>query len=119
MTTDLKTVKKCLYWNVGYCKYSDKGCKYFHPDDNCEKSFCNDKSCQKRHKRFCKHGSKCKFLKDKSCAFKHDRQIFKTAQLEETPMDAKLYLAEIDMLKCEIEALKKKVSEKEKQVICF
>ena len=31
-----KTVKKCRYFNAGFCKYSKKGCRFLHPKDICK-----------------------------------------------------------------------------------
>ena len=61
---------KCNFYNVGYCKNSNKGCKFYHPKVSCESEKCDYKNCQNRHQKeckffnlekFCKHGSKCEF----------------------------------------------------------
>ena len=42
-------IKKCRYYDRGYCKYLKK-CRYFHPLDICkthlEKQKCNEKGCR-------------------------------------------------------------------------
>ena len=62
--------RKCNFYNVGYCKNADKGCKFFHPEESCTTHKCDYKKCPKRHpkdckffktRKCCKHGSKCKF----------------------------------------------------------
>ena len=40
-----KKIKKCRYYNRGYCKYKSK-CRYNHPKDVCKEYFEN-KNCQK------------------------------------------------------------------------
>ena len=47
--------KKCVHFNSGYCKFNDKGCKFFHPTESCSENSCSDKKCNKRHPRKCKY----------------------------------------------------------------
>ena len=52
-----KHIKKCRYFNRGFCKYRNR-CKYFHPQDICEKYLLNQKcevsDCAFRHPKQCK-----------------------------------------------------------------
>ena len=56
-----KKIKKCRYYNRGYCKYKSK-CRYNHPKGVC-KDYLENQNCEKhdcciRHLRHCKwHGS--------------------------------------------------------------
>ena len=61
MAEDIKI--KCSYFNSGYCKYTrkEKGCNFYHPTEACKLPKCNNKECQDRHQKKCKHGGKCRF----------------------------------------------------------
>ena len=61
---------RCNFYNVGYCKYTEKGCMFKHPEEQCKEVKCSYKTCQKRHQKDCKwflgesgcrHGNKCGF----------------------------------------------------------
>ena len=91
--------RKCNFYNVGYCKNSDKGCRFVHPEESCKSENCEYKSCPKRHQKdckyfkyrsYCKHGSSCQFkhLKKKSDS--------KTDTLEEKITALKTYIEEKD-----------------------
>ena len=66
----------CKYFDYGYCRFKSK-CKFFHPSENCERGFCDIKSCPKRHPSCCKffRRKKCKF--DDECLFKHTLEVDK------------------------------------------
>ena len=50
-----EVVKKCSYFNSGYCRYTKKemGCKNYHPSDVCQLPECREKAYR--------HPKKCKF----------------------------------------------------------
>ena len=71
----LKKVKKCNFYNVGYCRYKEK-CHFKHPKSECLNSACERRNCDKRHPRACKFqnlGRKCKH--GENCAFKHIKSV--------------------------------------------
>ena len=71
--SDFNSLKKCRYYNGGYCKFLKTNCHYFHPEEQCEVISCDQKDCSKRHPKICKYHnkqSKCRF-KDK-CLYRHD-----------------------------------------------
>ena len=41
--------RKYSYFNIGYCKYKDKGCKNIHPEETCVLQKVTNKDCPKRH----------------------------------------------------------------------
>ena len=63
--------RKCSYFNIGYCKYRDKGCKHVHPEEKCALSKCTDNGCPKRHQQYCRLKASCKFNNNQSCEFLH------------------------------------------------
>ena len=67
----MSDLKKCSYFNVGYCKFSKKegSCKWYHPEESCNLNKCFDKNCPKRHPKTCKYGEICIFQRD--CSYKH------------------------------------------------
>jgi len=58
----------CKFQNSGYCKYKEN-CKFKHVKEKCEGK-CERKTCQKRHQKFCKFGSRCR--RPNTCEFKHE-----------------------------------------------
>ena len=50
-------IKKCRYYNKGYCKYAKK-CRYFHPKNvflkHMQDKRCFQKGCSGRHPEVCK-----------------------------------------------------------------
>ena len=48
-----KVMKKCRYYNTGYCKYKQK-CKFIHSNETCKNQQCDGKGCSKRHPKACK-----------------------------------------------------------------
>ena len=70
-----KKIKKCRYYNRGYCKYKSK-CRYNHPKDVC-KEYLENKNCEKhdccdRHPRHCKwHGSEVGCNRQVECEYLH------------------------------------------------
>ena len=63
-----KNLKKCSYFDRGYCKHSDK-CFNFHPEKDkiCEDSNCLNVDCDLRHPNPCKFGARCIFRKKNEC----------------------------------------------------
>ena len=43
--------RKCFFFNIGYCKYKDKGCKNLHPAKRCVLPTCTNRDCPKRHQK--------------------------------------------------------------------
>ena len=62
---------KCYFFNIGYCKKRDKGCKHIHPEERCVLSKCANKYCLKRHQRPCRYKSNCNFLKTQTFEYIH------------------------------------------------
>ena len=50
---------RCNFYNVGYCRNHDKGCKFFHPEESCYIENCDCKFYKFRS--FCKRGENCQF----------------------------------------------------------
>ena len=65
--------RKCHFYNIGYCKHKDKGCKHVHPEEKCALPRCTDIGCPKRHQKYCIHKGSCKFLYNQSCEFLHKK----------------------------------------------
>ena len=70
LVTNEKNIKKCYYFNKGYCKFKNK-CKYYHPTCDCQNKCENRKTCTKRHRRLCKYNDKCYFKQSNICEFLH------------------------------------------------
>ena len=104
MTADL--AKKCSYFNSGYCKFTRKenGCKYYHPTEACTKTKCNNKSCDKRHPKKCRHGDQCRFRT--RCLYKHFNNDQGT-DIVCAEGSVKHITEEISKLRSEISTLKK------------
>ena len=53
-----KPAKKCRYYNRGFCKYTNKGCRFSHPRVICKEYLetrkCESKECDARHPKNCK-----------------------------------------------------------------
>ena len=68
-------VKRCRYFNKGYCKY-EKKCRYFHTVEICKVYLkdgkCNVKGCKERHPRVCKWYLRDVGCKRQNCNFLHD-----------------------------------------------
>ena len=66
-------IKKCRYYNRGYCKYKSK-CRYTHPKHICKEYMASQKcekvDCYDRHPKVCKWADgktcqrhdKCKYM---------------------------------------------------------
>ena len=71
----IKVVKKCRYFNGGYCKYKAK-CKYFHPTQICsqylDRMKCEGQNCSKRHPKICKWSQKQTGCQRQGCAYLHE-----------------------------------------------
>ena len=67
-------IKKCRYFNKGYCKYEEK-CKFGHPLEICEIHLeslkCTIKGCKRRHPKTCKWFSREVGCKRQNCDFLH------------------------------------------------
>ena len=66
---------KCVHFNSGYCKFNVKGCKFFHPTEDCSEDSCIDKKCNKRHPRKCKFEENCRYNKKGKCSYKHQDNL--------------------------------------------
>ena len=70
-----KSIKKCRYFNKGYCKYTVK-CRYFHPEEICKdhlkSQHCKVKHCKDRHPKVCKWVEKERGCRRHNCEFLHD-----------------------------------------------
>ena len=53
-----KKAKKCKFYNRGFCKYKQKGCRFPHPQQICKEYLnnlkCTIKDCGDRHPSDCK-----------------------------------------------------------------
>ena len=58
----------CGYYDKGYCMYKDK-CKYVHPKEVCQKSFCKGKKCFRRHPKSCRYKQHCR--RGSNCLYMH------------------------------------------------
>ena len=67
-------IKKCKYYDKGYCKYLKK-CRYFHPIDICkthlEEQKCKEKGCRERHPKACKWFQRDIGCKRLNCQYLH------------------------------------------------
>ena len=68
-------IKKCRYFNKGYCKYSVK-CRYLHPKEvsknHLERKNCKAKNCKERHPKVCKWLKEETGCRRQDCEFVHD-----------------------------------------------
>ena len=53
-------IKRCNFFNRGYCKFKEN-CPLFHPKEICSEKQCLNKECMKRHIRECKNWAKGSF----------------------------------------------------------
>ena len=90
-------VKKCSYFNSGYCRYTKKemGCKNYHPRDVCQLKECREKTCPDRHPKKCKFEDKCMF--QSRCSYQHSKQTSK--EQDKLQDEIKTLRAEIDQIK--------------------
>ena len=53
------SIKRCNWWNRGYCREGPAKCSYYHPSDDCEQHLqegrCFSQGCTMRHRRRCKY----------------------------------------------------------------
>ena len=87
---------KCAHFNKGFCKYTNKGCKFLHPTENWA---CDLKECPKRHPRTCKYGSQCTYFINGICFYEHDKQNVSKTSTDKQSKLAKKVDAIFDMLK--------------------
>ena len=118
-------MKKCNFYNVGYCRYKEK-CHFKHPKSDCCETSCRNKRCENRHPRQCKFevlGKKCRH--GDACAFKHLQNKDECSEIHKKVEEQKKVLKakddqikkkddEIHNLKTNIEHLK---IEKEKEIV--
>ena len=67
-----KVLKKCRFFNTGYCKYKQK-CRFAHPKEDCKDSNCEGKECPYRHPKGCKWMERtggCR--REHFCDYSHD-----------------------------------------------
>ena len=131
-------VKKCSYFNSGYCRYTkkDNGCKNFHPIDECKIQGCKQKECPGRHPKKCKFNDECRFRT--ICSYSHaEKSIVNEDQIklsndililkteisnlkkendQKINVLAKVHLQELDYLKQKNNVLTKNVEELEKRL---
>ena len=101
--------RKCNFYNVGYCKNFDKGCKYLHPEESCIFENCNYKDCPKRHQKDCKFFKSKKSCRHGSdCHFKHEKKKTnsKTDIIDETVKTLHATIAEKDAIIEELKNIK-------------
>ena len=110
-----KNFFQCYHNNIGYCKYRER-CMYHHYKDTCQKSVCRDIECKFRHPKTCKHGEKCKFLKNKCCFYSHKIVISSTEDGLSKVKDAAKLENIVKDLEKEVLYLKNLVQEKEKKL---
>ena len=113
MTAEKKQVV-CTFYNSGYCRYKGD-CKYNHPKENCQISYCKNKMCTKRHPKECRFGNKCR--RKSLCLYKHDHSSTpsSTPSNSESPV-IEVEETEVNKLKAEVEALKMENKEKREGV---
>ena len=76
-----KSVKRCRYWNRGYCREGTTKCPYFHPPDDCQQHLlegrCSRQGCGHRHRRKCKYwGTKQGCFRKGQCQYLHSDDSF-------------------------------------------
>ena len=88
-------VKKCSYFNSGYCRYTKKemGCRNYHPSDVCQLPVCREETCPNRHPKKCKFEDKCMF--QSRCSYKHYKEIYQTKERDNVQEEIKTLEAEI------------------------
>ena len=100
-----REVKRCSYFNSGYCRYTKKenGCTNFHPIVECKIQGCKQKKCPGRHPKKCKFNDECRFRT--SCSYSHvEKSIVNEDQIK--------FSNDILILKTEISSLKKENDQK-------
>ena len=53
--TKLNELRRCKWWNRGYCQEKDK-CSFFHPPEDCREHLnhrCTSKGCNLSHRQTC------------------------------------------------------------------
>ena len=103
------SLTKCHFFNIGYCKYKDKGCKHVHPKEACCIIKCKNKSCPNRHQKTCRYKESFKLKINQSCQYLH-RNI---NQSENTSNDV---VAENKNLIKKVKMLEGKIKENKKEI---
>lgn len=80
--------QRCQYYNTGFCKYMNR-CKFKHPNINCPKVSCKDRSCENRHPKHCRYKDQCR--RQTSCLYLHKIHVVESLELD-------ILRAEIKML---------------------
>ena len=94
----------CRYNQSGYCKFK-KHCFRKHIDTLCENDRCSNSDCKLRHPRNCRYYFRYKYCKfGQYCKFSHKEE--KNEQSDK----------EIDILKFEMENIKREIIEKDKMI---
>ena len=114
--------QKCNFYNVGYCKNWNKGCKFIHPAEACQSDNCDSKSCPKRHqkeckyfRKFCKHGVNCQFKHfEKKDISKKDNLDEEIKALQENMKEIDVIIKDLDS---SISLLEEKIKEYEESKI--
>ena len=76
-----------------------KGCRFVHPEENCQIPNCKNKLCSKRHPTICKFGEECRFKT--SCSYYHPKRCG-----ENEAMEVSRLKRDIEHLKAETQTLK-------------
>ena len=99
----------CRHNQTGYCRYRSQ-CHHEHVNEICEVRICRENSCRKRNPKTCKYFVQNNTYKyDKDCAFSHPEN--KSSNALDTVKK------EVNILKAEVEELKKCNSEVAKVLI--
>jgi hypothetical protein len=67
-------IRKCRYWNRGYCREGRK-CFWSHPEGDCQEYLqegrCRDRGCPRRHRKVCRYsvGEDC--TRKRGCQYLH------------------------------------------------
>ena len=105
---------QCKYHNYGFCRYRNS-CTFFHATGLCFKKSCRDRNCQYRHPKDCRYKEKCR--RGIFCLYKHENKKTEhnitRVKYQEVEANKNL-VEEIKGLKANIENLKQKLSQVEK-----
>ena len=71
MSEESFEVKKCSYFDTGYCKYGEK-CQFRHYLIKCEILDCENENWGFCHPKPCEHRKKCRYYSKGICAYEYD-----------------------------------------------
>ena len=94
----------CNHYKFGFCKHGDH-CRKRHIKEKCDEEHCDQRTCEKRHPLECRYFreyGRCKF--GSYCLYDHVVKV-----------DPKLQ--ELQEIKDKIEAIEKKLDEKNKEIV--